>query len=339
MKIKKSLFLLLTALLLAVGVSGCGASNSNKVRLACFPNVTHSQALLGMEEKSFETRFGEDIAVSWATFNAGPSEVEAIFGGSVDIGYIGPIPAINAFDRSRGDISIIAGATNAGSVVVTRPDLVLEDISELSGLKVSVPQYNNTQDIILRALLKEAGLSPTSDGGTVEIIASENSNTKLLLDTGEIDAAIVPEPWGSRLINEIGANVLLEHDEIYDGKYTVAVVIVSNDFLKSNREAVKAFLREHVALTLRLQEHTLEAARQVNGCIEGLTGNSLSEEIIQQAYARMTVTYDPERESIVQFIEICKELGILSGDVDPDKLIDVTLLNEVLEEMGLETIG
>lgn len=333
---KKCVALLLTLVLL-LSIAGCSGDDST-VRIACFPNVTHTQALLGRIDETFEARFGEETQVEWYTFNAGPSEVEALFAGNIDIGYIGPIPAINAYVRSRADVSIIAGVTNGGSVLVTRPDLTLEDVSDLDGLVVSVPQYNNTQDIILRALLSEAGLAPKSEGGTVDIVASENSNTKLLLDTGEIDAAIVPEPWGSRLIDEVGANILLDYDEIYDGNYTVAVVIVSNDFLKDNREVVKDFLREHVALTLQANEQLEQSAERANQCIEQLTGSSLADEVVQQAYSRMTITYDPEKESLEQFIDICTELGTISEEVNVDELVDLSLLNEVLEEMGLSTI-
>lgn len=150
--------------------------------------------------------------------------------------------------------------------------------------------------------------------------------------------AIVPEPWGSRLIDEVGANILLDYDEIYDGNYTVAVVIVSNDFLKDNREVVKDFLREHVALTLQANEQLEQSAERANQCIEQLTGSSLADEVVQQAYSRMTITYDPEKESLEQFIDICTELGTISEEVNVDELVDLSLLNEVLEEMGLSTI-
>lgn len=60
-----------------------------------------------------------------------------MFAGEVDIGYIGPIPAINGYIKSNGDVKIIAGATLNGALLVTRKGLVIDDIQELAGRTVS----------------------------------------------------------------------------------------------------------------------------------------------------------------------------------------------------------
>ena len=57
------------------------------------------------------------------TFNAGGDAVTALFGDSIDASYIGPNPAINAFQKSKGKaIRIISGATSGGAFLVTKKD-------------------------------------------------------------------------------------------------------------------------------------------------------------------------------------------------------------------------
>ena len=121
MKKIKKMILAGIALSTLFAISGCGTSKDevNSIKVGYFNNVTHAQALLMKSEKSLENTFGKDINVKWTAFNAGPAEVEALFAGDIDIGYIGPVPAISAnvkslwrskrwcyFDSARGGTNI-----------------------------------------------------------------------------------------------------------------------------------------------------------------------------------------------------------------------------------------
>ena len=51
-----------------------------------------------------------------------------------------------------------------------------------------------------------------------------------MMDQGNVDAALVPEPWGSTLVKN-GAEIVLDYNEVYmEGNYPVAVVVVRNEF-------------------------------------------------------------------------------------------------------------
>lgn len=167
MKNKKVLFSLISMLAVGVLLIVCGtntfgnksSSNTNtsssklsSVRIAYFPNITHSQALLGMENDQFKNALG-DTKIEWKQFNAGSSEVEAFLAGAIDIGYIGPGPAINGYTKSKGDLLIIAGATDAGAVLVGKKGSSIKSVKDLDGKKVAIPQFGNTQDLCLRFLL------------------------------------------------------------------------------------------------------------------------------------------------------------------------------------------
>lgn len=109
-----------------------------------------------------EEKLGRDYEVSWTTFTAGSSEVEAFFAGEIDMGYIGPVPAVNGNVKSDGDITVIANAADAGAVLVKSASLDISSVSELSGKTVAIPQIGNTQHLCLLNLLSENGLAPVS---------------------------------------------------------------------------------------------------------------------------------------------------------------------------------
>ncbi len=262
-----------------------------------------------------------------------------MFAGEIDIGYIGPGPAISGYTKSKGDLQIIAGATDAGAILVTRKDLVLKKVEELSGKRIAVPQFGNTQDLSLRNILQEHGLTDTTKGGTVEIRQADNPDIKTLLDNGEIDAALVPEPWGSRLIKEVQANILLDHKQVWrEGKYTTAVVIARTEFIKEHPDIVEKFLRTHVELTDYINKNPEPAKEVINQQLKELTNKPLAKEILDAAFTRLLVTNDPEKASVVDFGQLALKAGFIKEQPDLKNLFNLDILNKVLQEKGLSKI-
>jgi len=324
--------------LLTISCSKSEQADNTKVRIGFFPNITHSQALIGKVGGQFQKSLGNN-EIEWKMFNAGPSEMEAMLAGELDIAYIGPGPAINGYVKSKGDVKIIAGATNAGAILISRKDLKLSNLQELAGKKIAVPQFGNTQDLTLRYLLNQNGLKDTTKGGNVEIRQVENPDVKVLLEKGEIDAALVPEPWGSTLVKEIDANVVLDYNQLWrNGNYSTAVVIARKDFIEKHPDIVEKFLTTHVELTEETLKNTDQTKQIVNDEINNLTKKSLSKDVLDAAFDRMTVTYDPEKESVIDFADLSVETGILKEKPDTNGLFDLSILNKVLKNKNYNTI-
>src|SRR5947207_15210341 len=117
------LALLLVALWLAACDRSTGPSPSSPglpsdVRIGYFANLTHAQAVLGDASGEFASAIAP-TKVSRRVFNAGPSLIEALFAGGLDIGYVGPGPVLAAHQKSHGEaIRVIAGAAANGVVIV-----------------------------------------------------------------------------------------------------------------------------------------------------------------------------------------------------------------------------
>ena len=303
-KIKYLLVLAATVLLLGTLTACGGGSNDNEVNIGYFNNVTHAQALLMKANGTLEEAYGDDITVSWTAFNAGPAEQEALFSGDIDIGYIGPVPAITANSKSEGDIQILAGATKGGAILVTRSGSDIESVADLAGKNVAVPQIGNTQHLCLLNLLAENGLAPTTDGGDVTVSAISNADVANTMERGDIDAALVPEPWGATLLEQ-GAEMALDYDEIYlGGDYDVAVVVVRKEFMEEHPDLVATFLEAHQAATEEINSDLDTALVTINGELDESTGKSLSDSVIKEAFTRIKVSSDLNKDAINGFAEI-----------------------------------
>jgi NitT/TauT family transport system substrate-binding protein len=241
-----------------------------------------------------------DIAVKWVAFNAGPSEIEALFAGQIDIGYIGPVPAVSGFVQSHGDLKIIAGAVNGGSILVAAGDSEVRTAADLDGKTIAVPQFGNTQHLSLLSLLSANNLSPRTSGGTVSIVQSSNADIANLMSRGNIDAALVPEPWGSILELNHGARVILDYDEVnVHGIPSTAIIIVRKDFLDNHRGIVERFMEAHKEATLLINDTDVSGI--VNAQISEVTGSQIADDVLNSALTRLVVDYNIPKASIMDF--------------------------------------
>lgn len=314
----KRLITVLMTCVMVLALAGCSGSKGDgdkvAVRVAYFPNITHSQALFMKNQQTLENTWGNKCDVTWTSFNAGPAEMEAIFAGEIDLGYIGPVPALSANAKSNGEVKIISNSTNAGAVLLKRKDAGIESVADLAGKKVAVPQLGNTQHLCLLNILEENNLKTTDEGGDVTVNASANADILNLIDNGTVDAALVPEPWGTTIEKNGNAEVLLDYDEVFlEGNYPTAVVVVSEDFQKAHPELVADFVKAHEDATVYINEHKDEAIGIVNKEIELATGKTLADDVIKGAFDRMTITSELNKEAIMAFGNISKNEGFIES--------------------------
>lgn len=330
---------------LAGAFAACGKSSGSSsgatIRVGYFPNITHSQALIGMARGDFAKELGAGVTIDAKTFNAGTSVIEAMFAGQLDLSYIGPNPAINGYIKSGGEaLRIVAGATSGGAAFVVRPDSGILTAADLAGKTLASPQLGNTQDVALRAYLKANGLDTEENGGSVKLVPTENSQILDLFRQGQIDGAWVPEPWASRLIVDGGGSLYLDERDLWpNGDFVTAHVIVATSFLESHADLVQKWLTAHVAVTLWEAQNASEAKRLCNEAIKGITNASLSSAVMDGAWGRMRVTYDPISASLVKSAQSAYEAGFLDEEPDLDGIYSLDILNAVLKKQGLAEVS
>ena len=328
------------ALLAVIGCGGPSSGREGILRVGYFPKINHSQAIIGLARGDFAEALGQETTIEATLFNAGPSVIEALYAGRLDIAYIGPNPAITGYVRSNGEaLRIVAGATSGGAALVVRPEAGITALEQLNGLRIATPQLGNTQDVALRNCLTELGLSPTEEGGTVQVIPTANPQILDLFRQGEIDGAWVPEPWASRLVVEGGGVVLLDERTLWPGgDFVTAHIIVSTPFLMERPEIVRRWIEAHVEITVWENENPEEAAVLLNGEIERLTGKALSEQVLTMALANMRSTWDPVASSLYASARAAWQSGFLEDEPDLEGIYDLSILNEVLAESGFDTV-
>lgn len=294
-----------------------------EVRLGYFANLTHAQALLGVASGEYE-RAVVPASLKTQVFNAGPSLIEALLAGEIDIGYVGPGPAINAHSKTRGrGIRVICGAAANGVVIVVAKDSGIEKLQDLKGKRIATPQLGNTQDISARHYLLDVLKQENADN----ILPISNAEQASMMARGQIDAAWSPEPWGTRITAEAGGRVLAEEKELWpDKRFGLTLVVTTPEFLERHPEVVGRFLESHASWTARLSQTPEKYAPDLSKAIGDLTGQNIPEAIIAEAIKRVTFTDDPLPASLATFAQWSYDLGFLKQPPDVRGLVDTTLL-------------
>ncbi len=291
------------------------------LRVGHFPNITHAQALvahqLSRQGKGwFEQRLGDGVEIQWNLYNAGPTAMEALFANSLDITYVGPSPALNAYSKTRQrDIKIISGAADGGAALVVNPKLGLKTQKDFIGKKIATPQMGNTQDVACRAWLIDAGLKITLTGGDAHILPTANPEQLSLFKQGLVDAVWTVEPWVSRLIDNAGGEVL------YDQKEAVTTVLVTcNRVLKEHKDLVDKFIKAHEELTDWIIAHPQEAQELVRKELEDTTRGKIAKELVASSWKRLIFTNKVNVPELNKFVEYAYECGFIRNKIDTKNL-------------------
>jgi NitT/TauT family transport system substrate-binding protein len=322
------------------GIGGSNGSESKELRIGYFPNINHAQAVIGLGNGDFQKALGDDVDVKTQLFNAGPSAIEALFANQVDVTYIGPNPAINGYVESDGEaLRIIAGATSGGAVFVVRNDAGIDSVDDLSGKKFSSPQLGNTQDVALRKYLLDNGYKTTDKGGNVEVKPAKNADIVTLMVKKDIHGAWVPEPWGAKLVKEANSKIFVDERDLWpNGEFVTAHIIVRTDYLEKNPDIISKLLKAHIEKTQWINENPEEAMQALNAELKELTGTAIPEDELEAGFSRMTLTWDPVKESLVKSADDAYDIGFFKEKPDLSGIYDLTLLDKILREKGLEEI-
>jgi len=338
-------------------------AKADSLKIGYFPNLNHAQVIIGLNNGDYDKVMNNDknlgnISLKGFVFTSGPSAIEALYGGQIDVAYVGPNPIINGYILSGGEgLSVISGASSGGASFIVRNDSGIESVSDLGGKKFASPQLGNTQDVALRKFLIDNGFNTVENGGNVTIVVAKPADIITSFLNKEIDGAWVPEPVVAILKQQGNGNILVDERELWppEGKFVTANILARTDYLEDNPEIIKKLLDAHINETIWINEklsktndteinekNIQELTAAFNEGLNKITGKAFPEDQLRDALSRIDFTYDPLLTSLNQIAEDANDLGYINlgsnRDIDLSSVYDLGLLNEVLKNKGLSPI-
>lgn len=309
------------------------------LRIGVFPNVTHAPGLIALADGGPLRTLLPSADIQVSAFNSGTTAVEAMFGDAIDLTYIGPNPAINAYAKSDGAaVRVVSGSTSGGAFLVVRPGI--ECAEDLRGTKLATPSLGNTQDVALRTWLAAHGLATdTAGGGDVSVVPQDNAQTLQTFLGGTIDGAWVPEPWATRLLREGGAHVLVDERDVWpDGRYVTTQLMVATRYLEAHPAVIARVLLANIEAVDVANAQPTRAQQIVNAQIEAYTTQQLSPDLMAAVWSNLTFTVDPIASSLERSAQDATALGLLDDPGGLAGLYDLRLLNALLGALGRPSV-
>ena len=177
------------------------------------------------------------VSVTWAEFNAGPVQLEALNVGSIDFGDVGEAPPI--FAQAAGAPLVYAGAS------VPRPRLeallvpkgsAIQRVADLKGKKVAYNKGSNVQYFLVK-LLEKNGLKY----GDVQSIFLSPPDARAAFEKGAVDAWLIWDPFLAAAQKTLDARLLVDASGIVNNRY---YYFTSRDFATKNADVLKIAIEE-----------------------------------------------------------------------------------------------
>src|ERR1700759_4937128 len=222
----------------STGTSGTAASAPVTVRLGFLSNITHAPALIALKEGFFTKALGSAGTLKATAFSAGTEETTALLAGQLDAAYVGPNPAITAWQKDS-NIQIISGAATGGASIVVKKGIT--SAAQLKGKSLATPSLGNTQDVALRYWLKQNGVATNITGGGDAFIKPTKPNSAAVLQfkSGQIAGGSEPAPYDIQMVAD-GGTVLLSEPGV------TTLLIVTKTFLAAHPAVVSDLLKAQV---------------------------------------------------------------------------------------------
>lgn len=294
----------------AVAISSIGVSgdvNADTKIVVAYTAAGEFTPVFVAKEKGFFAKRGLDVSPTRIALAS--TVPAALVSNSAQIG-VGTGPSLLQAVDGGLDLVAVSGAarqvkSNSMLSLVVRKNVRVDAPSDLNGKKIGVPGLNSVIEVVLRKWLKDRGI--TSEN--VTMIEAPFPQMNDMLRGGLIDAVAVLEPFRSKIIADgNGVSFADYFTDVKDGMLS-GFWISTRAWASANPEAIKAYREAEMEAIAYITSHPDEAkeieAKYLGVKFPGFPSYDIS------------ITAG----DIMDYIVIGKELQLLRGNLDPDKLI------------------
>jgi NitT/TauT family transport system substrate-binding protein len=266
-------------------------------------------------------------------YSSGTTETTAILAGQLDAAYVGPNPAINAWEKSGGTaIKVVSGVATGGAEIVVKSSVT--GASQLKGQTLDTPSLGNTQDVALRHYLKQNGLATTTTGGGDVLVkpTTPNSDAVQAFESGQIVGASEPAPYDVEMVEDGGKVLLSEPGATTD-------LMVTQSFLSAHPAIVADLLKANLQALNYIKSDPTAAEAAADAEYASYTGKSIKASLVAASFKQIVFTADPDEASFSTDASQAVSLGLLKEPVSLGGLFDLGPLNTLLTAAGQPTVG
>ncbi|MDW7650621.1 MAG: ABC transporter substrate-binding protein [Bacillota bacterium] len=355
---------LLLILVLALVMTACGGTNAvdnegeaapQEITIAYIAMANMApQAIVASQEEIFEKALSElGVEVKWELTRSLDNVWPMMDAQEVDFFYL-PAQNVATYVTETSEFGgsdfyrVIAGSLENNSyTLMAHPDIT--SLQDLDGKTVGIVNYFYFEEAMLNKQLEKVGLKTKAMGGTVNVEYQDMMmDVHEKFESNEYNAITAWNTMAGMVQKRVpDATVLLNlnEGEIFGRRHPQKWLMGRKELMENNPEIVKAVLGAHldateIALAQTSQLPILAKERYDDYFVNTLKAEqypNFPEEYYVSMWEDAKPVYDPDLSFIREIYDFMVAAGYLQGKTI-DQFVDVTLLNEVLTERGLDAV-
>jgi NitT/TauT family transport system substrate-binding protein len=227
-----------------------GGLEKTTIKVTDLKIVDNAPLRIAMESGYFKA---EGLTVDLSTGSKGSANIDNVIGGSTDIGLASYPPAILAQVQKVADLKIVFDAiatTENLFLLVVKKDGAVKDVSQLGGKKIAVSSKGGIGELALRSQLAVRNVRVAKDA----YVSMSFADMPAALERGDVDAAIMNEPFLTQALQTDGVTKLLSPFTGATANFPASGYIATKKFTEANPKTVAAFQRAMLKAVADTQE-------------------------------------------------------------------------------------
>ncbi|MCU0464946.1 MAG: aliphatic sulfonate ABC transporter substrate-binding protein [Anaerolineae bacterium] len=179
----------------------------------------------GSLEAAIKAEFGDDATVEYTLFPAGPPLLEAVNGGSIDVGGVGNTPPIFAQAATVPLVYFASQLSTSGSALIVPENSPIQSLEELTGKTVAFTTGSSANYFVIEAL-RTVGL----DFPDIVPAPLAPADARAAFDSGSIDAWVIWDPFLTIAVSQVNARPLIDSSQLEPTRgYYLASELLANE--------------------------------------------------------------------------------------------------------------
>jgi len=273
---------------------------------------------------------------AYESYVTGMALASALARGDIQVAYMCLIPAINVYANAKVPIKIVAGTHKYGYGLVVNPDKI-KSIKDLEGsdIRLGCVREGGAVDVLLHKTIDKYDLEEKK---ILNNIQRMNPPKQILaINTGQLDAAFLPEQWAT-MAEKSNFKMLLMSQDIWP-EMQGSVLVVKEELIRDYPEVVEKLVKISQKATDWINQHSQEAAEIVARQLREAGGNlfpveitdiatetEITHEVLLRSMNRLEYTTDIDLAVIQEAIDYVAQLGYIRSSFKAGDILDLSFI-------------
>lgn len=297
--------------------------------------MDHAACAYISQDKGWFEEEGLNLA-SYESYVTGMALASALARGDIQVAYLCLVPAINVYANAKVPIKIIAGTHKYGYGLVVNPEKIksVKDL-EKPGIRIGCVREGGAVDVLLRKSIDRYNLNEKK---ILNNIQRMNPPKQILaINTGQLDAALLPEQWAT-MAEKSDFKMLLMSQDVWP-EMQGSVLVVKEELIRDHPEVVEKLIKISQRATDWINQYPQEAAEIVARQLQEAGGSlfpveitdmatktEITPEVLLRSMNRLEYTTDIDFAVIQDAIDYVARLGYIKGSFKAEDILDLSFI-------------